>query len=209
MLSRTTLTFAALATFGAGCSLINAYDDVVSSGGGGVGAQGGAGGSTSSTMSTGSTMGGGGMGGGGGMSPTYACQPFQNPIEVLSPADLDDTTNLDETVSVFFDVDGYTHVMATNHETRQIVLRTVRDAELGPLVKYPANPTTQDNQGFGIFATGNSVRVLARVDGQFSMLQYMKGGGEITPSAPTGSTGRSTAATCSPRACVATTTRTS
>lgn len=185
MLKRTSLVFAALAALGTGCSLINAYDDVLSSGGGGTGAQGGAGGATStSTTTTGTAMGGGGMGGGGGMPPTFACQPYQNPVEILTPGDLDDTTEIDEQVSVAFDDQGYTHVMVTSHMTRQIVVRTVRDNELGPIVKYPATPSTQDNRGFQLLSVGNKVRVLAKINDVFQVLEYTKNNGQIPMGAP-------------------------
>lgn len=168
--------------------MINAYDDVVSSGGGGTGAQGGAGtGGAPTTTSTMTTMssamsGGGGM---GGMAPTYACQPFGPVVDVMSPADLGNTTELAEDVLVAYDQDGNVHVIVTNQATRQIIARTVRDDELGPLVMYPPGPGTQDNRAFDVMVFPNTVRVLANMAGSFTQLDYAKNNGKITPSAPT------------------------
>lgn len=185
MLRRPLFTLVPLAALAGGCSLINAFDDVLPAGGGGAGNQGAGG--TGAAGGTGGAGGATGGGGSGGEAPTYACTPFGSPVDILTKADLSSSTNVQEDVMVVFegDGDGYVHLLATDNDARQIVGRTVRDDSLGPLVKYPAVPMSVDIRGFQAFATNDEVLVLANIDNEFQVIRFPKSGNELGTDPPT------------------------
>ena len=126
-----------------------------------------------------------GGGGSGGDGPAYACEPFGNVVEILSKADLNNTTEIDEEVIVSFDNQGYVHVFVTDNSANQLVARTVRDDELGQLIKYPPMPGMGDVRTFGALTFGTSIQLAARVDNDFQLLQFDKNGNELATNPPT------------------------
>lgn len=183
------LSFCALALALAGCSLINAYDEVVVSGGGGSGNQGGSGGSGAQGAggNAGGNGGAGGVGGGtggGGAAPTFQCDPFGAVAQIFTKGEIN-SANVGEDVVTSFDDEGYTHVFVTKQDTQQVVARTARDDQTFQINTFPNTPNSGSIRIFKAFSYPDKVRVLANLNGQFTVLDYAKSGTNMSSAVPT------------------------